>query len=313
VSRRVAAVDVGTNSVRLLVAESSGAGGANGLLVPVERLMRITRLGQGVDATGHLDDAALGRTLGCIGDYAARWRQLGARRVRICATSAVRDAADRERFFEGVRRTTGVDAEVLSGEQEARTAFIGATRWLHAGGGSMGMPYLVLDIGGGSTEFIVGGREPEAAVSRQLGCVRLTERCLHSDPPTAPELTAATAVVDEHLDAVARVFDPTAARTLVGVAGTVTTIGALHLGLAEYRAEEIHGTRVPAAAVASVTRWLAAMTIAERAALGPMAVGREDVIIAGAVILTRVIERFAFDEVVVSEADFLDGLALSLL
>jgi exopolyphosphatase / guanosine-5'-triphosphate,3'-diphosphate pyrophosphatase len=300
---RVAAVDVGTNSVRLLVAD-----GDDGALRPVERLMTITRLGKGVDARGHLDDDALHRTLDCISSYAARWQELGAKRVRVTATSAVRDAVDRERFFNGVHERAGVQAEVLTGEDEARTAFLGATAAVDATA-----PYLVLDIGGGSTELIVGSHGPEAMTSRQLGCVRLTERCLTTDPPTPAQLDAAIAVVDAELDAADRVVDAAAATTLIGVAGTVTTVAALYLQLEEYQADAIHGTWVPLPDVVSVTRRLAGMPAAQRRTLGPMAPGREDVIVGGCLILQRVMQRYGFDEVLVSESDILDGLALDLL
>jgi len=302
---RVAAVDVGTNSVRLLVAEP-GTGGAP--LRAVEREMRITRLGQGVDATGHLHDDALARTLATLDDYAARWRALGAERVRIAATSAVRDAADRDRFFAGVLERTGAPAEVLTGDEEGTTAFAGATATV-----SGEPPYVVLDIGGGSTELIRGTTGAEAMTSRQLGCVRLTERALHTDPPTPAELTAARDLVDAELDAVAALVDPTAARTLVGVAGTITTVAAIFLDLPAYEPDRIHGTRVPAGDVAAITDRLCRLTAAERRALGPMAPGREDVIHAGAIILDRVVQRFGFPDVLVSEADILDGLALALL
>ncbi|CAN5669102.1 Ppx/GppA phosphatase family protein [soil metagenome] len=319
----VAAVDVGTNSVRLLVARE-GAGGnqagenqASGNqaggnqaggehLTTVERLMTITRLGKGVDARGHLDDAALARTLDCLEDYARRWESLGAQRVRIAATSAVRDAADRERFFDGVRERTGVVAEVISGQEEALLAFRGAVSSVEGAA-----PYLVLDIGGGSTELILGEAAPTAADSLQVGCVRLTERCLHDDPPVTDQLAAGRAVVAAELDSLG--FDPEPARTLIGVAGTVTTIGALHLELETYEPERIHGTRVPVDGVAALTQRLAAMTSQQRAGLGPMAAGREDVIVAGCLILEAVLRRYHFAEVLVSEADILDGLALSLL
>ncbi|HWH31956.1 MAG TPA: Ppx/GppA phosphatase family protein [Egibacteraceae bacterium] len=301
--KRVAAVDVGTNSVRLLVAEP-----ADGGIAHLERLMTVTRLGQGVDASGRLHPDALRRTLDCVAGYAARWAELGVTRVRIAATSAVRDAANRDAFFDGVRDIAGIDAEVLSGAEEARTAFRGATASLDAPA-----PFLVLDIGGGSTEFILGTTRPEADTSRQLGCVRLTERCLGGDPPAAAQLDEARAVVDAELDAVEALFEPRAARTLVGVAGTVTTIGALHLELPEYLPERIHGARVPVDGVRAIFERLAEQTSAQRARLGPMAKGREDVIVGGALILLRVMERFGFDEVLVSEADILDGLAMSLL
>ena len=301
---RVAAVDVGTNSVRLLVAEAA----ADGSLLPIERLMTITRLGAGVDATGHLDDAALERTLACIATYADRWSQLRAGRVRISATSAVRDAADRDRFFDGVRERAGVDAEVLSGDEEATTSFLGAT----AGTGGE-PPYLVLDIGGGSTEFILGTSAPAAMTSRQLGCVRLTERAVTTDPPAPDDLARARGIIDRELDAVEELVEVRSANTLIGVAGTVTTIGALHLRLAAYEADAIHRARVPAAAVRRITAQLAAMTSRGRRGLGPMAPGREDVIVAGALILERVVDRFGFDEVLVSESDILDGLALQMV
>ena len=299
---RIAAVDVGTNSTRLLVAEDQLP------LQVVERQMRITRLGQGVDATGHLDDSALERTLMCIADYATIWRELGADRVRLTATSAVRDASDRERFFSGVRERTGIEAEVLSGEDEGRTAFRGATALIDGQA-----PYLVLDIGGGSTEFILGTDAPEAMTSRQLGCVRVAERELLSDPPSLDQIAEARGFADGELDAVEVVIAPGAARTLVGVAGTITTIAALHLALDTYQPDRIHGSRIPAEQVAEITERLLAMTTAERRALGPMAPGREDVIHAGALILDRVMARYGFADVLVSESDILDGLAMSLL
>ena len=302
---RVAAVDVGTNSVRLLVAERHPDAAA---LRTLERTMAITRLGAGVDGSGVLDDAALERALGTIAGYAATWRRWGAERVRIAATSAVRDAADRDRFFDGVRERTGVEAEVLTGEEEAATSFRGAVS-----GVDVPRPVCVLDIGGGSTEFIVGDRRPHAATSRQIGCVRLTERCLRTDPPTAEELAAARAVVDTELDAAGALVEPGRAVALVGVAGTVTTVAALHLGLDRYDAERIHGTRVPAEAVGAIARGLASLPAAERARLGPMVPGREDVIAGGALVLEAVCARFGFVEVVASEADILDGLALGLL
>lgn len=299
---RIAAVDVGTNSTRLLVAEDQLP------LQVVERQMRITRLGQGVDATGHLDDSALERTLMCIEDYATIWRELGADRVRLTATSAVRDASDRERFFSGVRERAGIEAEVLSGEDEGRTAFRGATALIDGQA-----PYLVLDIGGGSTEFILGTDAPEAMTSRQLGCVRVAERELLSDPPSLDQIAEARGFADGELDAVEVVIAPGAARTLVGVAGTITTIAALHLALDTYQPDRIHGSRIPAEQVAEITERLLAMTSAERRALGPMAPGREDVIHAGALILDRVMARYGFADVLVSESDILHGLAMSLL
>lgn len=299
---RVAAVDVGTNSVRLLVADVVADE-----LVSHCRQMVITRLGRGVDRRGRLDDDALARTLDVLDGFGQAWRELGAERVRITATSAIRDASDRERFFAGVRRGTGVEAEVLSGEEEAATAFVGATRGLDAPS-----PFLVLDIGGGSTEFIYGSAEPEIVTSRQLGCVRLTERHLAGDPPTPAQVQRAIGDVDAEVDAVVALLGERRPATLVGVAGTVTTLGALSLGLERYEPERIHGTRVSRGQVGALTRTLAGMSAAQRAELGPMAPGREDVIVGGAIVLDRVMERLDIDEVLVSESDILDGLAWSL-
>lgn len=303
---RVAAIDCGTNSTRLLVADAGAP------LTVIERQMHVTRLGAGVDRTGRLDDAALERTVARIRGYHARAVELGAQRCRIAATSAIRDAADRHRFLDAVAGATGAAAEVLSGEDEAATAFAGATSAIDGA-----PPYLVLDIGGGSTELILGEREPSASVSRQLGCVRLTERCLPSDPPTADERAAATRVAADELDAAVAQLGMAGAGggplTVVGVAGTVTTLAALDLGLEVYDAGRIHGARLTAAAVGGLVDELAAMTSAQRAELGPVAPGREDVLVAGAVVLAAALDRLGAGEVLVSEADILDGLALSLL
>lgn len=302
-----AAVDVGSNSVRLLVTDGDGDRRT--------RVMRITRLAAGVDATGHLDDAALSRTLEVIAEFHQVWREHGVTdRVRIAATSAVRDAADRERFFEGVHAATGVRAEVITGDEEAGLAFAGAV-----GAVDVPRPTAVLDIGGGSTELIVGDDRGEvaAAVSLQLGCVRVTERHLPQDPPSAGDLLAARALIGAQLDEGTRLLaerggDLAAARALVAVAGTATTLGAIHLGLDAYDEDRIHGTRLPADALAALTARLAAMTAAERAKLGPVQPGREDVIHGGALVLQAALARTGLDEVVISEADGLDGLAASL-
>ncbi|MEX2503567.1 MAG: Ppx/GppA phosphatase family protein [Egicoccus sp.] len=307
-STPVAAVDVGTNSVRLLVLGSDGE--------RITRELTITRLGHGVDRTGHLDDEALGRTLETIARYHELWTRAGVTdRVRIAATSAVRDAADRDRFFDGVRRIAGVDAEVLSGDQEAALSFAGA-----AGAVEVDAPTAVVDVGGGSTELVVGDAEGRVAggISLQLGCVRLTERHLAGDPATDAEVAAARAFVDERLDEADAVFgekgaDLAAVRSLVAVAGTATTLAALYLDLPAYEEERIHATRVPTSALLELTGRLVAMTSAERAALGPVQPGREDVLHGGALVLSRVAQRYGFDEIVVSESDILDGLAKSLL
>lgn len=302
-----AAVDVGSNSVRLLVADGEGR--------PLARHLRITRLGAGVDQHGVLDDDALARTLAALDDFRGAWTRLGVvDRVRVAATSAVRDAADRERFFAGVRETTGVDAEVLTGEQEAALALAGAI-----GAVDVAEPALVLDVGGGSTELVIG--DPRggvaASVSLQLGCVRLTERLLPSDPPGPGELAAAreeiVARLDEAEDRLGEAgVAPREVRSAVGVAGTATTLAALHLGLEHYEPERIHGCRVPAEALRDLCLELVATPARRRADLGPMQPGREDVIHGGALIVAAVVDRWGFEELVVSEADSLDGLVASL-
>lgn len=301
-----AAVDVGTNSVRLLVHAADGT--------RRNRTMEVTRLGAGVDRMGHLDDAALARTLDTLARYRQRWESYGVTgRVRIAATSAVRDASDRDRFFTGVREVTGVDAEVLSGTEEAHLAYLGAT-----GAVDVPMPALVLDIGGGSTELIVGdGTDAAASVSLQLGCVRLTERLLASDPPSDAEVAAARELVSERLTEADRALaaqgaSPRDVASLIAVAGTATTLAALHLGLEAYEEDRIHATRLPADSLTGLTTRLLAMPAAARAALGPMQPGREDVIHGGALVLEGVVRRYGFDPVVVSESDLLDGLVQSL-
>ncbi len=302
-----AAVDVGSNSVRLLVAGADGR--------TLTRQMRITRLGAGVDATGHLDDEALARTLEALADFRDVWVGHGVEdRVRIAATSAVRDATDRDRFFAGVVETTGVEAEVLSGEAEAALAYAGATGAL-----DVDEPAMVLDVGGGSTELVIGapGGGVAASVSLQLGCVRLTERLLSSDPPGPDELAAAREEIVARLDEAeqrltAAGSSPRDARSIVGVAGTATTLGALHLGLETYDPDRIHGTRVPAEALRDLSVELAATPAAGRAGMGPVQAGREDVIHGGALIVAAVVGRWNHAQLVVSESDSLDGLVASL-
>ncbi|TVP67953.1 MAG: exopolyphosphatase [Nitriliruptor sp.] len=277
--------------------------------------MVITRLAAGVDATGHLDDLALARTLEAIAGFREVWASYGVEgRVRIAATSAVRDAADRARFFDGVRAETGVEAEVITGEEEAQLAFLGAAMAVE-----VARPTAVIDIGGGSTELIVGGSDGEVAgwVSLQLGCVRVTERHLASDPPSDGELRSARAMIEEQLDRAEKVMAEqgvalTDAASLIGVAGTATTLGAIHLGLPTYDEDRIHRTRLPAAALADMAERLAGMTSAQRATLGPVQPGREDVIHGGAFVLHAALARMGLDEVTISEADNLDGLVASL-
>jgi exopolyphosphatase/guanosine-5'-triphosphate,3'-diphosphate pyrophosphatase len=301
---RLAAFDVGTNSTRLLVADVE-----DGRMVAEHaREMIITRLGKGVDRSGRFDPAALRRTLDVLAGYEATCRRLGVSRRRVVATSATRDAANRQDFLDGVRALLGVDAEVLSGEAEAATAYRGATHDLPGEERT-----LVVDIGGGSTELILGIRgAPEAMVSLDLGCVRLHERHLHTDPPTDAEIAALRADAGARLELVTGTLDPASAERVVGVAGTITTVTAIGLGLDAYDPRRIHRSALGAAEIAAVAEKLAAMTVAERAALPVMAKGREDVIAAGALLLDELVRTFGFPQVIASETDILDGVLLGL-
>ena len=307
-SVRVAALDCGTNSLRLLVADVA----SDGTLVDVVREMRVVRLGEGVDRTGELSPAALARTFGVLREYTAQLRELGAQRVRMVATSATRDARNRAVFTAGVREILGAAPEVITGAQEAELSFLGATADLTARP-DFALPYLVVDIGGGSTEFILGEADGRAASgSVDIGCVRLAERHLHSDPATPAQLAAALAAARAAIAEVRSSVDIEAAATLVAVAGTATTVAALALGLAEYDAARIHLSAVSLADVERVYEDLARMTAAERAALGPMHPGRVDVIVAGALILREVVRAAGTGGMVAGEHDILDGMALSL-
>jgi exopolyphosphatase/guanosine-5'-triphosphate,3'-diphosphate pyrophosphatase len=302
---RLAAMDLGTNSTRLLVADVDGGR----VVAEHDRETIITRLGKGVDRTGRLDPAALRRTLDVLAGYAATCRRLGVQHRRVVATSATRDAGNRQEFLDGVRALLGVEAEVLSGREEAATAYRGATHDLPGGGRT-----LVVDIGGGSTELILGASigHPEAMVSLDLGCVRLYERHLHSDPPTAAEVAALRADAAAQLAGVTETLDPASAERVVGVAGTITTVTAIGLGLDAYDPARIHRAALSAAEIAGVAEKLAAMTVAERAAIPVMAKGREDVIAAGALLLDELVRTFGFQRVIASETDILDGVLLGL-
>jgi exopolyphosphatase / guanosine-5'-triphosphate,3'-diphosphate pyrophosphatase len=269
--------------------------------------MRVVRLGQGVDRTGELAAEALERTRLALVDYAATCRELGVERVRMVATSATRDARNRDDFRTMVEAVLGVPPEVVSGDEEAALSFDGATRGLDPARG----PFLVIDIGGGSTELVLGTTAPEAALSVDVGCVRLTERHLLDDPPTSDQVAAAEADVDEALRRVREVVPVERARTAVGLAGSVTTVAALALALEAYDPDRIHLSRIASADVAEVADRLLAMTRAERAALPVMHPGRVDVIGAGALVLATVVDRLALADVVVSESDILDGIAWS--
>jgi exopolyphosphatase/guanosine-5'-triphosphate,3'-diphosphate pyrophosphatase len=301
--KRVAAVDMGTNSIRLVVAEER-----DGDLFELARDMVITRLGQAVDRTGALHPDALQRTMEVLARYSRRARALGARGIRVGATSAVRDVTDRALLERTVAEITGSAPEVLTGEQEAHLSFLGATAGL-----DRDPPYQVFDIGGGSTEIVLGETEADAASSVDVGSVRITERVAPSDPPKEEDLRRMHTLASEGLAPAERAVPPGGAATLIGVAGTTTTVQAIALGLARYDPEAIHRTVLERGEAERVTEELAAMTTAERAALPVMAPGREDVIVAGAVILLEILRRWKFERCVVSERDILDGLALEMV
>jgi exopolyphosphatase/guanosine-5'-triphosphate,3'-diphosphate pyrophosphatase len=307
---RVAAVDCGTNSLRLLVADVDPDADT---LRDVVRTMEVVRLGEGVDRTGRIAPEAMARTLRVARRYARRCEAAGVERLRFVATSASRDAANAAEFTAGVREALGVEPEVISGREEAALSFRGAIRDLV---GRHPEPFLVVDLGGGSTELVLGARDVVASTSVDVGCVRMTERHLHADPPTGAEVDAATADVDAALDrAQARVrFDR--ARTLVGLAGSVTTVTAHALGLQRYDAGRIHGSSLEVHAVLAACDDLLAMSRSQRAGLPFMHPGRVDVIGAGALVWGRVVDRVAaasgMTRVVTSEHDILDGIAWSL-
>lgn len=306
---RAAAVDIGTNSTRLLVAEIESR---RGELVTFERRQTITRLGEGVHATRRLGSDAIERTLAALREYRDVIDGLGGLdRVRATATSAARDAVNREDFFLRVAAVLGTEPELLSGDEEAELSFLGATTGL---AGIASAPYLVVDIGGGSTEFVVGTDRPDALRSVDIGCVRLTEAWLHSDPPSAEELSEAVHVAREHVaDVVREVPEVKAARTLVGLAGTVSTIAAVEQGLARYERERIHHFRLTRAAAEDVFRTLATEPAARRRHNPGLEAGRVDVIVGGAVIVVAALRTLGFDELLVSEADILDGLVRSVV
>ncbi|MER7107837.1 Ppx/GppA phosphatase family protein [Streptomyces sp. NPDC000229] len=304
---RVAAIDCGTNSIRLLVADIDPA---TGDVTDLDRRMTIVRLGQGVDRTGRLAPEALERTFAACHEYAAVIKEYGAERLRFVATSASRDAENRDDFVRGVMDILGVEPEVISGDQEAEFSFTGATKELKGGGSG---EYLVVDIGGGSTEFVVGAAHARAARSVDIGCVRLTERHVRSDPPSEAEVAAIRADVEAALDLAEETVPLREAETLVGLAGSVTTVAAIALGLPAYDSAAIHRSRISYEQVAEVTARLLSATHDERSAIPVMHPGRVDVIVSGALVLLAVMDRIGAPEVVVSEHDILDGIALSLV
>jgi exopolyphosphatase/pppGpp-phosphohydrolase len=300
-SERVAAVDCGTNTIKLLIGD----------LPRVDvREMRVVRLGQDLDRTGRIADEALERAFAAIEEYAGliRAHDVPAARVRFVATSATRDAANADVFVEGVRQRLGVEPEVVSGDVEAALSFDGAVRNLRT---PPATPVLVVDIGGGSTELILGAAAPEAAHSMDIGSVRLSERHLHSDPPTDAEIAACIADIDTHLDACP--VDPAVAATVVGVAGTITQLAAVALDLPAYERDAVDQHLLPAPEVHAVVDRLLAMTVEERRAIPSMHPGRADVIGAGALILDRVLRRSGTPSLLVSDSDILDGIAWSLV
>ncbi|MGW4595087.1 Ppx/GppA phosphatase family protein [Streptomyces sp. NPDC004457] len=310
---RVAAIDCGTNSIRLLVADADPA---TGELTDLDRRMTIVRLGQGVDRTGRLAPEALERTFAACREYAEVIKEHGAERLRFVATSASRDAENREEFVRGVLDILGVEPEVITGDQEAEFSFTGATKEL-TGRGDLIRPYLVVDIGGGSTEFVVGDDHVRAARSVDVGCVRMTERHLvHggevSDPPTEEEIAAMRADIEAALDLAEQSVPLRDAHTLVGLAGSVTTVSAIAQELPAYDSTRIHHSRVSRDRVREITERLLRSTHAERAAIPSLHPGRVDVIGAGALVLLALMERTGAEEVVVSEHDILDGIAWSL-
>ncbi|MFF5174435.1 exopolyphosphatase [Micromonospora sp. NPDC000089] len=311
----MAAIDCGTNSIRLLIADlpdpTAGPEAPEVPLVDVSRRMEIVRLGQGVDRTGRLAPEAIERTRVALADYAAEIEKSGAERVRMVATSASRDASNADDFRAMVERTLGVAPEVVTGDEEARLSFTGAVRGLP---GDADPPYLVVDIGGGSTEFVVGSRNGgvRAAISMDIGCVRMTERHLHGDPPTPDEVAAAEADIAAAVDRALAAVPGRAAATLVGLAGSVTTVVAIAQGLTGYDPERIHHARVSYERVAEVTADLLAKSARERLEIPVMHPGRADVIGAGALVLRVIMERAGMPSVVASEHDILDGIAWSL-
>ncbi|MFI5935577.1 exopolyphosphatase [Actinoplanes sp. NPDC051494] len=299
---RVAAIDCGTNSIRLLIADVG-----DGRLSDVSRRMEVVRLGEGVDRTGRLAPEAIERTRKALLGYAAEIAELGVSRVRMCATSASRDASNAVDFRAMVRSVLGVDPEVISGDEEARLSFAGAVNGLAAD-----PPYLVVDIGGGSTEFVVGADAVQHAISVDIGCVRMTERHLHSDPPVPAEVEAAKRDITEAVDRALAAVPGYENATLVGLAGSVTTVAALAMRLPEYDSAKIHHARIPYDDVAEVVTGLMGATVADRRELSVMHPGRVDVIGAGALILRVIMERAGKSTVIVSEHDILDGIAYSL-
>lgn len=308
--RRVAAIDCGTNSVRLLIAEFDPA---SGLLVDIAREMRIVRLGEGVDATGRLNASALQRTFGAVDEYARLIDDASVDSVRFVATSATRDAENRDDFVSGIRGRLGIEPEVISGEEEATLSFTGATNNLEIAGAAT--PCLVVDIGGGSTEFVMGepGRAPTASISVDVGCVRMTERHFVTDPPWPAEVSAARDDIEAAIALAAQELPLRRAGSMVGLAGSVTTVAALAMGMWEYDATRIHGAVITAADIHRVCEELLYSNREKRSANPAVHPGRVDVIAAGSLVLSAIVAYTGLAEILVSEHDILDGIAASLV
>ena len=300
---RVAAIDCGTNSIRLLIADIT-----DGKFHEVLRTMDVVRLGQGVDQTKSFHPDAIARTLAEVEKFANQITVKGAEKIRFCATSATRDATNRDLFIDGVRNILGVEVDVISGAQEAALSFSGATKSLM----QSEAPFLVVDIGGGSTEFVLGSTEVLAAKSVNIGCVRMSERHLNQQPPSAVQVQAAIADIDRAIAEAARDVAITTAKTLIAVAGTATTVAAAALELTAYDRYAIHLSRISAEKVHQVAAKFQSLTRDEIANLGYMHPGRVDVITAGALVLSRVMAATGAVEFVASETDILDGIAWQL-
>jgi exopolyphosphatase/guanosine-5'-triphosphate,3'-diphosphate pyrophosphatase len=300
---RVGVVDCGTNSIRLLIADIEGNN-----FREITRQMQVVRLGQGVDETNEFHPDALERTFAAVDLYAAEIARRGVEKIRFCATSATRDATNRNIFIDGVKERLGIEPEVISGDEEARLSFAGATREFDRTDG----PFLVVDIGGGSTEFVLGSDSVDSAISVNIGCVRMSERHFHSDPPSADEIAIARSDIQNAIDIASASVDIKSAKTLVCVAGTATTVAAAALNLPEYDRYAIHLSRISADQVHAVSNRFLTMTREDRAALGYMHPGRVDVITAGSLVLSQIVKATGAKEFIASENDILDGMAWSL-
>lgn len=300
---RVGVIDCGTNSIRLLIADIE-----NNSFREVTRQMEVVRLGQGVDETNQFHPDAISRTLAAVDHYAAEIAQRGVQTIRFCATSATRDALNRSVFVDGVKERLGIEPEVISGDEEARLSFAGATREFS----KTDSPFLVVDIGGGSTEFVLGSSSVESAISVNIGCVRMTERHFRSDPPSDVEITMARRDIQNAIAIASASVDIKSAKTLVCVAGTATTVAASALNLSSYDRHAIHLSHISATQVHEVSDRFLKMNRDERATLGYMHPGRVDVIGAGSLVLSEIMKATGAPEFVASENDILDGMAWSL-